>query len=82
MTDCYPPCISGAYTGPGGGGSASSPYKWPLCKIGSTDYEFPVGNGTLYRPVSVSGLSGSAAMTVQYFRPIQDSHWHNAELRY
>ena len=60
--------ISSAYTGPGGGGSASSHINGPLAKIGSTDYEFPVGNGTLYRPVSVSGLSGSATMTVQYFQ--------------
>lgn len=60
--------VSAAYTGAGGGGSAASHINGPLAKTGSTAYEFPVGNGTLYRPVSVSSLSGSATVTAQYFQ--------------
>lgn len=60
--------ISSAYTGAGGGGSTSSHVSVAMAKIGSTAYEFPVGNGTVYRPVSVSSLSGSATITAQYFQ--------------
>lgn len=58
--------ISSAYTGAGGGGSASSYINGSLAKTGNTDYEFPVGNATLYRPISVSSLSGSATITASY----------------
>lgn len=60
--------ISSAYTGAGGGGSATSHVNAAMAKTGNTDYEFPVGNGTLYRPVSVSALSGSATITARYFQ--------------
>jgi hypothetical protein len=53
-------------TGAGGGGSATSHVNGPLAKTGSTDYQFPIGNGTIYRPISVSSLSGSATITASY----------------
>jgi hypothetical protein len=53
-------------TGAGGGGSSNSHINGPLAKTGSTDYLFPIGNGTVYRPISVSSLSGSATITASY----------------
>lgn len=50
----------------GGGGSAASHINGPMARTGSTDYTFPIGNATLYRPISVSGLSGSATITASY----------------
>lgn len=58
--------IGSAYIGAGGGGSASSHVSGSLAKTGSTAYEFPVGNGTVYRPISVSSLSASATITASY----------------
>lgn len=58
--------IGSAYTGAGGGGSASSHVSSSLAKTGSTAYEFPVGNGTVYRPISVSSLSAFATITASY----------------
>jgi len=60
--------ISNAYTGAGGAGSASSHVSVPMAKTGSTNYEFPVGNGSLYRPISVATLSSSATLTASYIQ--------------
>ena len=57
--------ISGTWTG--GGGSASSHVKGPLAKTGSNNFTFPVGNGTLYRPISISSLSAAATVRATYF---------------
>jgi hypothetical protein len=56
------------YTGPGagGGGSVSSHINGPMARTGSTDYTWPIGNATLYRPISVTSLSGSATITASY----------------
>jgi G8 domain len=59
--------ISAAYTGAGGGGSASSHVNGAMSKTGSTNFTFPIGNGTLYRPISVSNLSTSATISATYF---------------
>jgi hypothetical protein len=56
--------ISG--TNAGGGGSASSHVNGPLAKTGTTDFQFPVGNGTLYRPITISALSATATVTASY----------------
>jgi len=58
--------ISNAYTGAGGAGSATSHVSVPMAKTGSTNYEFPIGNGSIYRPISVATLSGSATLTATY----------------
>jgi hypothetical protein len=49
------------------GGSASSHVNGPLAKTGSTNFTFPVGNGTLYRPISITTLSASATVRATYF---------------
>jgi hypothetical protein len=35
-------------------------------KVGTTDFTFPVGNGTLQRPVTINNLSGSSVFIVKY----------------
>ncbi|MBL0272042.1 MAG: hypothetical protein IPQ06_02935 [Chitinophagaceae bacterium] len=50
----------------GGGGSATSHVNGSLAKTGSNNFSFPVGNGTIYRPISVSSLSASATVTASY----------------
>jgi hypothetical protein len=54
-------------TGSTSGGSASSHVNGPLSKTGSANFTFPVGNGTLYRPISLSALSASATVRATYF---------------
>ncbi len=49
------------------GGSASSHVNGPLAKTGNTSFTFPVGNGTIYRPISISTLSASATVRATYF---------------
>jgi hypothetical protein len=49
------------------GGSASSHVNGPLSKTGNTNFTFPVGNGSIYRPISISGLSASATVRATYF---------------
>lgn len=60
--------VSAAYTGAGGGGSASSHVSSTLNKIGNTSYEFPVGNGTVYRPIGISGITSSSTYSATYFQ--------------
>jgi hypothetical protein len=50
------------------GGSASSHVNGPLSKTGNTPFTFPVGNGTLYRPVSISSVSAVATVRATYFQ--------------
>jgi len=38
-------------------------------KIGSTDFIFPLGNGTYLRPVAIEGLSGSSEFNARYNMP-------------
>lgn len=47
-------------------GSALSFVDGPMKKIGSTDFVFPVGDGTRWRRVAISSLSGSETFTAQY----------------
>ncbi len=48
-------------------GSSASFVDGPMKKIGSTNFVFPVGNGTYWRRVGISSLSGSETFTAQYF---------------
>lgn len=57
--------IAGTWTG--GGGSASSHVKGPLAKTGSNNFTFPIGNGSIYRPITISSLSGPATVRATYF---------------
>ena len=41
-------------------------------KIGTSDFIYPVGNGTYLRPVAMSNLSGSAEFNCQYFSTTQN----------
>jgi hypothetical protein len=59
--------ILGSWDGTGSGASASSHVKGPLAKTGSNNFTFPVGNGTLYRPISIATLSASATVQATYF---------------
>lgn len=54
-------------TGSVSGGSASSHVNGPLSKTGSANFTFPVGNGTIYRPISIATLSASATVRATYF---------------
>ena len=49
------------------GASSASFVKGPMVKIGNTAFDFPVGAGTKLGRIGISGLSGSAAFTAQYF---------------
>lgn len=40
----------------------------PMRKIGTTNYNFPVGKVALTRPIGVENLSGSETFTAEYFR--------------
>lgn len=52
------------------GGSSSSFIEGPMKKIGDEDFTFPLGKGTMYAPLSISGSGGSAsdAFTAEYIR--------------
>jgi len=50
---------------------SSSFVSGPVKKIGNTDFTFPVGKGSVYAPVSLTGGSGAATtddFTVEYLR--------------
>lgn len=47
-------------------GSAASFVDGPMKKIGSTNFVFPLGDGTRWRRVAISSLSGSETFTAQY----------------
>jgi len=52
------------------GGSLASHINGPLARTGNTNFTFPVGNGTLYRPISFSSMTGGApgtVVTARYF---------------
>jgi hypothetical protein len=51
-----------------GASDASHVSGWTK-KTGGTNFEFPVGNGTYYRPVMVSDLSISSEFNVKYQQP-------------
>lgn len=46
----------------------SSFVEGPMSKTGTTDFIFPVGKGTKYRPISATSLSASETFTAEYFR--------------
>lgn len=46
------------------GGSLASHVNGPMARTGNTAFTFPVGNGTLYRPIGFSSMSGGAPTTV------------------
>ena len=50
-------------------------------KIGSDDFDYPVGNGTYLRPVRIHGLSGSASFLVQHGQPTPNSNQWQSPLR-
>lgn len=52
------------------GGTSSSFIEGPMKKIGDEDFTFPLGKGTMYAPLSISGSGGSAsdAFTAEYIR--------------
>ena len=43
-------------------------------KIGSTNFAFPVGNGTYLRPVALENLSGSSEFNVKYDMPTSNTN--------
>ncbi len=51
------------------GASAISFVDGPMTKIGNTDFEFPIGEGSTWAPLGISNLSGDAAtvFTAEYF---------------
>ncbi len=46
------------------GGSAAAHINGPMAKTGNTDFNFPVGDGVRYRPISVSAITGGSAASV------------------
>jgi hypothetical protein len=46
------------------GGSAASHISGPLARTGTSNFTFPIGNGTIYRPISYSGMTGGTPATV------------------
>lgn len=51
------------------GGSVASHVNGPLAKTGSSDFSFPVGDGTHYRPITMTSLTnatGSSVVTARY----------------
>ncbi len=51
------------------GASNASFVDGPLTKIGNSDFEFPVGDGTTWAPIAVANLTGDAAtqFTAEYY---------------
>ncbi len=49
------------------GYNASKYVNGPMEKSGNSNFEFPIGNASLYRPVSILSLSGAANFRAQYF---------------
>ncbi|MDN5211175.1 T9SS type A sorting domain-containing protein [Fulvivirgaceae bacterium BMA12] len=52
------------------GASATSFVDGPVRKVGNTAFEFPIGDGSIWAPLSVSDFQGAAAteeVTVEYF---------------
>lgn len=58
------------------GGSDNSFVNGPMEKVGNTNFSFPVGKGSEYRPCGVSSISGSVtdAFRAEYF-PISAAVW-------
>jgi len=53
------------------GGSTTSFIDGPIKKIGNTDFTFPVGTGSIYAPIGISGGLGATVsdeFTAQYLR--------------
>jgi len=52
------------------GGSLASHISGPMARTGNTAFTFPVGNGTLYRPIGFASMTGGAPgtiVTARYF---------------
>ncbi|MCX8019335.1 MAG: T9SS type A sorting domain-containing protein [Chitinophagaceae bacterium] len=53
------------------GGSSSSFVEGPMRKIGDEDFNFPIGKGSIYAPIGISGGTGAAStdqFTAEYIR--------------
>lgn len=46
--------------------SATSHVNGPVIKNGDDDFTFPIGDGTLYRPIGISGLDAPEIFTAEY----------------
>ncbi len=53
----------------------------PLTKTGSTDFIFPVGKDNVYRPISVTSLSGSETFTAEYIHADPDGVPYDVTLK-
>ncbi len=49
------------------GGSSTSFVSGPMSKVGTADFIFPIGKGTIWRRASVTNLSASATFVGEYF---------------
>ena len=49
-----------------GGNSSSSYVSGPITRSGSTDFVFPLGDGSKFARLGISGLSGTATFSAQY----------------
>jgi hypothetical protein len=47
--------------------SDSSFVLGPIAKVGNSNFTFPVGKGSKYRPIGISTLTGSETFTAEYF---------------
>jgi hypothetical protein len=54
------------------GASNASFVNGPVAKIGNTDFIFPVGKDSGYRPIAVTSLSASETFTAEYFHQNPD----------
>lgn len=50
-----------------GGNSIDSYIDGPMAKIGNQNFVFPVGDGTIFARIAISGLSSSATFKAQYY---------------
>ncbi|MCY7409861.1 MAG: hypothetical protein LH473_06275, partial [Chitinophagales bacterium] len=59
--------------------SSSSFVSGPIKKIGNSTFTFPVGKGSVYKPIAITAPSSSSdAFTAQYFNS-QQSHGSNKD---
>ncbi len=55
-----------------GGNSNVSYVSGPLAKVGSADFVFPIGDGTKFARLGISGLTGSGTFKARYFEEAYD----------
>lgn len=56
----------------------------PVAKYGNTDFTFPIGKGTSYRPAALTGITGGGtlAFTAEYFNAAYPSLLHDGILHH